>query len=304
MSFTHTITHMLTQMRLHNDSSSKPTSPLKRKGSSTDSRGIKRSSKRNKAPHPSETQSQQSAETKDENDVIPNPLGSPNMIIAAPLTTSESEATPSQPLIQEHTEAEEKGTVTPNKLGLTPLVSEQLALLDMYLHQARGDTALTAKQFATKLLPIYSTMQTELRVISRRLAFFGSWLPALMMYVVGHIEFQRLVDDKSIEPLPTTRVNVQNFELWRWFIENNLDIRVRTSLAGGTNQLTLEDLRHAHRVVSSKGGFYFLCGLGVCFYCLVETDVHTAANRDLFKDKDSSFKIFTAWLDAADDGKQ
>jgi hypothetical protein len=37
---------------------------------------------------------------------------------------------------------------------------------------------------------------------------------------------------------------------------------------------------------------------------LVETDVHTAANRDLFKDKNSSSKIFTAWLDAADDGEQ
>jgi hypothetical protein len=275
-------------MRFHHVSSSKPTSTLKRKGSSTDSCGIRRSSKRNKAPPSSETQNQQSAETKDENDAIPNPLSSPNMIIAAPLTTSESEATPSQPLVQEHAEAKlsspnmiiaaplttseseatpsqplvqehaeakEEGTVTPNKLGLTPIISEQLALLDMYLHQARGNTALTAKQFATKLLPIYSTMQKELRVISRRLAFFGSWLPALMMSVIGHIEFQRLVDDKSIEPLPATKLNVQNVELWRWFIKHDLDVRVRTSLAGGTNQLTLEDLRHAHQHVSSQGGF-------------------------------------------------
>jgi hypothetical protein len=240
---------------VYDDSSSKPPSPLKRKKSSTDSSGIKRSSKRNKAPQPSETQSQQSAETKDENDVIPNPLSSPIMMIAAPPTTSESEATPSQLLIQERTEVKEDGTVTPNNLGLTPIISEQLALLDMYLLQARGDTALTARQFATKLLPIYSTLQTELRVISRRLAFFGSWLPALMLYVIGHIEFQRLVDEKSIESLPTKKVNVQDFELWRWFIEHNLDVRVRTSLAGGTNQLTLEDLRHAHLVVSSQGGF-------------------------------------------------
>jgi hypothetical protein len=240
----------------------------KRKVPSTPRNGIHRSSKRGKKPESptSKKHNQQSEETKEENVVTmtassssPHPSNTD-----APLASSESRTIS----IPELREAPEEGKVMPNKIGLSPIIVEQLALLDKYRQASRGSTALTADQYAKKLLPIYTTMQKELDVVSNRLSFFRVWLPALMTYVLGRLEFKKLVDDGSISPLETKR-DLEHLDLWRWFIEHDLDYKVRDSLAAGQNKLTLADIRHAHKIVSSKGGLYTLHCVAVCFYVVL-----------------------------------
>jgi hypothetical protein len=230
-------------------SSSSAVTP-KRKGTSAPT-GIHRSSKRNKTS--------ELVETKETNSVV-----SSIAIDASPVPDESGTIQ-----IQDTREAPEEGKVTPNKLeevtpnklGLTPIIVEQLELLDQYRQESRGDTALTADQYATKLIPIYTIMQRELDVVSNRLSLFRAWLPALMRYVLGNMEWckfqQKLVEDGVVAYEPTKR-DLQHNEFWYWFIEHGLDARVRDSLAGSSNQLTMMDIRHAQKVVSSRGRLYIL----------------------------------------------
>jgi hypothetical protein len=151
----------------------------------------------------------------------------------------------------------EAGNVIPDKLGLTGTIMEQISALDKYRQESRGDTALTAEQYAKKLVPIYNTMQAELEVMAQRLAFFRVWLHALMMYVLGGSGFQKLVADGSIVQSSSHR-DSEHLELWRWFIEHDLDVKVRNALAGRRNTLTLADIRHAHKILSKDGKLYIL----------------------------------------------
>jgi hypothetical protein len=218
--------------------------------------GVRRSSKRKTPSSTTGTEHIPQAEETKEDSVtqVPN----------APPAISENET---MLIAISETEAPEAGNVIPDKLGLTRTVMEQISALDKYRQESRGDTALTAEQYAKKLVPIYNTMQTELEVVAQRLAFFRVWLYALMMYVLGGSGFQKLVADGSIVDSSSHR-DSEHLELWRWFIEHDLDVKVRKALTGRRNQLTLADIRHAHRIVSKDGKLYILPCLAVCFYIL------------------------------------